>query len=221
MCGRFVQVTSAADLEFSFHTRNPLPNTRPRFNASPGQELLVVRRNPETGERSLDQLVWGLVPHWSKDRKIGWRCINARAETVDTLPAFRSAFRKRRCLVPAEAFYEWRKEGSRKQPYALAMKSRELFGLAGLWENWKDPETGEWLRTFTIITTEPNELAAQFHDRMPAIIGPDDYERWLTPDTEVKDLLRPYPAELMTAWPVSLRVNSPVVDEPDLLEAAE
>ncbi len=221
MCGRFVQIASPADLEFSFQTTNPLPNVQPRYNAAPGQDLMVVRRHPDTGQRSLDLLRWGLIPHWAKDPKIAWSSINARVETLDTRPAFRSAYRKRRCLVPADAFYEWKKEGTRKQPYAIALKSRELFAFAGLWENWQDPEIEQWVRTFTIITTDANELVAPIHDRMPVILAPEDYDGWLLPETDAKALLWPYPAELMTAWPISPRVNSPRNEGAELLEAVE
>ena len=218
MCGRFVQTSSPADIEFSFRTTNPLPNVQPRYNAAPGQDLMVVRRHPDTGQRSLDLLRWGLTPHWAKEAKVAWNHINARAESVDKRPAFRFAYRKRRCLVPADAFYEWKQEGTRKQPYAIALRGRELFAFAGLWENWQDPETEQWVRTFTIITTDANELLAPIHDRMPVIIGPEDYERWLMPASDAKDLLRPYPAELMTAWPISTRVNSPRNEGAELLE---
>jgi putative SOS response-associated peptidase YedK len=126
---------------------------------------------------TLDLIRWGLLPSWAKDRKMAWKLINARAETVATATAFRKAFAERRCLVPVDGFFEWEKVGKEKQPYMIAMLDREPFTLAGLWENWKDPESGEWIRTFTIITTEANELVAELHDRMPGIIAPEDRER--------------------------------------------
>jgi putative SOS response-associated peptidase YedK len=219
MCGRFVQKSPAAEMEFSFRTKNPLPNVQPRYNAAPGQEIAVVRKHPETGDRSLDLLVWGLVPHWAKDRKIGWKTINARAETIARNASFKEAFLKRRCLVPADAFYEWTGEKGFRQPHAIAMKDRHIFAFAGLWEGWKDPATEQWLRTFTIVTTNANPLLASLHARMPVIVAPEDYERWLTRGEPVEDILRPYPAEEMEHWTVSPRVNGSAIDEPSLLDA--
>ncbi|MDX6806278.1 SOS response-associated peptidase, partial [Terrihabitans rhizophilus] len=150
---------------------------------------------------------------------IGWKTINARAETVATMPAFRSAFQSRRCIVPADAFYEWTGEKGSKQPHAIAMKDRGLFGFAGLWENWKDPATEQWLRTFTIITTRANETIADLHERMPVILKPDSYAQWLAPDADVRDLLRPYPADEMEHWLVSPRVNGPALDDAEMLNS--
>jgi putative SOS response-associated peptidase YedK len=219
MCGRFIQKSSASDIEFSFRTTNPLPNIRERYNAAPGQELAVVRKNPKTGERSLDLLTWGLVPHWAKDRKVGWKNINARAETVGTKASFRDAFLMRRCLVPADAFYEWTGEKGFKQPHAIAMKDRRLFAFAGLWEGWKDPATEQWLRTFTIITTNANATVAPLHSRMPVIVEPRDYDTWLTAGSIADYVLKPYPAGELETWMVSPRVNGPAIDEPALLNS--
>jgi putative SOS response-associated peptidase YedK len=219
MCGRFVQKAPAAVMAQLFRTSNPLPNVRARFNAAPGQEIAVVRQHPETAELSLDLLTWGLVPYWAKDRKIGWKTINARAETVATAPAFRAAYEKRRCIVPADAFYEWTGEKGSKQPHAIAMKDRRLFGFAGLWENWKDPATEQWLRTFTIITTRANETIADLHERMPVILKPDAYAQWLAPDAEVAELLRPYPPNEMEHWMVSPRVNGSALDDSEMLNS--
>jgi hypothetical protein len=149
---------------------------------------------------------WGLLPSWAKDRKLAWKMINARAETVTTAAAFKKAFEKRRCLLPVDGFFEWKKVGKEKRPYMIAMADGEAFTLAGLWENWKDPDSGEWVRTFTIITTDANELVAQLHDRMPVVIAPEDRERWLK-GPNPKELLKPYPAERMTMWPVSPKLN--------------
>jgi putative SOS response-associated peptidase YedK len=140
------------------------------YNIAPSQKVLAIRFNPETQQRPLDALQWGLMPHWTKDSKIAYRTINARAETVDKAPSFRQAFIKRRCSIPADGFYEWRKTAKPKLPFAIAMKDGRPFTFAGLWENWKDPESGEWLRTCTIITGEPNELVAQIHPKMPVIL---------------------------------------------------
>jgi putative SOS response-associated peptidase YedK len=150
MCGRVIQ---ARDPTLYTHVvggepERGLPNTPPHYNGAPGQDYLIGRRHPETGARTLDVLRWGLIPSWAKDRKIAWKTINARSETVATTAAFKKAFAKRRCLVPVDGFYEWRTVGKVKQPYAIGMTDGQPFTLAGLWENWKDPDTGEWVRTF-------------------------------------------------------------------------
>src|SRR5262249_43553156 len=147
-------------------------NYPPRWNAAPSQELLVLRRNHQTSEVSLDPLRWGLIPYWCKDPTGGRKPINAKYETVRNLPTFRDAYRKRRCIVPVDGFFEWKaiKGQKAKQPYAIAMKDSSPFGIAGIWENWKEPASGEWIRTFAIITTDSNELVAEIHDRMPVIL---------------------------------------------------
>jgi putative SOS response-associated peptidase YedK len=145
------------------------------------QELLIIRRNHQTGEVSLDPLRWGLIPYWCSDPKGGRKPINAKCESVRDLPTFREAYAKRRCIVPVDGFFEWKaiKGQKAKQPYAVAMKDGAPFGLAGIWENWKEPASGEWIRTFAIITTDANELVAEIHDRMPVILSRYDYARWL------------------------------------------
>ena len=193
-------------------------NVPPRYNAAPSQELFVIRRNRDTGERTLDLLKWGLIPYWMK-QKPKPPPINAKAETVHKLPMFRDAYAKRRCILPIDAFFEWKPILGQKvkEPFAIGMRDRSPFGLAGLWENWKDPSTGEWVRTFAVITTNANELVAEIHDRMPAILRPEDYDRWLSGEPDPRELLRTFPAEPMTMWPVSTRVNTPKKDDPDLL----
>ena len=167
-----------------------------------------MRLNRDTGMREIALMRWGLIPYWAKDAKIGYSTINAKAETVATAPAFREAFKRRRCLVPADAFYEWQKlDPKHKQPFAIALASREPYGFAGLWERWKDRD-GEWLETFSIITTDPNQVVAPLHNRMPVIIERKDYARWLgggDPTQPPLDLLRPFPAEQMIAWKVERR----------------
>jgi putative SOS response-associated peptidase YedK len=162
-------------------------------------------------------------PYWAKDAKIGLSTINAKAETVATAPAFRDAFARRRCLVPADAFYEWQKrDRAHKQPFAIALASREPYGFAGIWERWKDPRNGEWLETFSIITTDPNSLVAPLHNRMPVIIERKDYARWLASDGSAQpplDLLRPFPAEQMIAWEVGPAVGNVRNDSAELLAA--
>jgi putative SOS response-associated peptidase YedK len=183
----------------------------------------VIRRNHQTGMVSLDPLRWGLIPYWCEDPKGGRKPINAKCETVATLPTFRDAYGQRRCIVPVDGFFEWKavKGQKAKQPYAIAMKDGSPFGLGGLWENWKDPSTGEWIRTFAIITTDANELVAEIHDRMPLIIAPSDYERWLSDDPDPGDLMQPFPAEPMRMWPISMRVNKPENDDPSVVEPIE
>jgi putative SOS response-associated peptidase YedK len=196
----------------------------PSYNVAPQTFQPVVRLNRDTGQREIVLMRWGLIPYWSKDSKIGYSTINAKAETVATAPAFREAVRRRRCLVPADAFYEWQKlDPKHKQPFAIALASREPYGLAGVWERWKDPvsTTGEWLETFTIITTDANQVVAPLHNRMPVIIERKDYARWLGGDDSSQpplDLLRPFPAEKMTAWKVNKSVGNVRNDAADLLE---
>jgi putative SOS response-associated peptidase YedK len=205
MCGRIIQASGPLDYQLVDGLDVPdsrLSNIPRRFNAAPGQELLVIRQNHATGERSLDLLRWGLIPSWIDNPKGGPKSINAMAETVRSRPMFRDAYRKRRCIVPVDGFFEWQATRGGKQPYAIGMKTGMAFGLAGLWENWKDQATGEWVRTFTVITVPSNELIARIHDRMPAILRP---------------LLISFPAEPMKMWPISKRVNSPRNDDEGLL----
>ena len=226
MCGRVIQSSGPlrlAIVEGLDVSVSRMGNVRPRYNGAPGQELLVVRENHKTGERSLNLIKWGLIPHWCKDPKGGRWPINAKAESVSRLLTFRDAYAQRRCIVPVDGFFEWRAtKGARaKQPYAIAMKDGSPFGLAGLWENWRNPNTGEWERTFAIITVPSNTLVGQIHDRMPAILEPLSYDRWLGPETDPRDLLITYPSEPMTMWPISTRVNAPANDDPSLLDWAE
>ncbi len=180
--------------------------------------MWVIRHHPETGKYHRDRLVWGLIPHWCKGAKGGRKPINARAETLTTLPSFRSAYAKRRCLIPIDSFFEWRKITPPKQPFAIGLKTGAPFALAGLWESWRHPDTGDIIRTFAIITCPSNEMIATIHDRMPVIIPPAAYDRWLSPlDPDPSDLLVPYPANEMRMWPVSTRVNAPKNDDPLIL----
>jgi putative SOS response-associated peptidase YedK len=225
MCGRYLNKLPAAEIARIFGTRNALPNYPERFNIAPTDPVLTVRFNPETRERSLDALRWGLVPHWATDLKLGSRMINARAETAATLPAFRDAFAARRCLIPASGFYEWKKTGGGKQPYAIVPEGDPLFAFAGLWENWRDRSAADgaaWIRTCAIVTGEPNELVAPIHNRMPVILAPDAWPVWLgeapADRHAVLALLKPYPAGRMRAYPVTPRVNSVRNDDAGLLE---
>jgi putative SOS response-associated peptidase YedK len=225
MCGRFTHRLTWEQVHGLYNILVPDAGQRqgelelkPRFNAAPTDVLPVCRLN-RSGSREIAMLRWGLIPYWADDPKIGYRTINARGETVATAPAFRAAFRKRRCLVPASGFYEWKKlAGGGKQPYLIQMRDGSPFSFAGLWERWDKGEAP--IETFTIITGEPNSLAAELHDRMPVIIGPEDYDAWLTAtDTTIPQaLLQPFPSQLMTAYPVSTKVNSTKNDTPDLIE---
>jgi putative SOS response-associated peptidase YedK len=225
MCGRVIQSSEPLRLAIVDGldvSDSRMGNVRPRYNAAPSQELLVIRENHETGQRSLDLIKWGLIPYWCKDPKGGRKPINAKAETIAKLPMFRDAYAKRRCIVPVDGFFEWRAiKGAAKQPYAIAMKDGSPFGLAGIWENWLNPDTNEWERTFAIITVPSNDLVGQIHDRMPAILEPDSYDRWLGPESDPRDLMISYSSEPMTIWPISTRVNSPANDDAALLEPSE
>jgi len=196
-------------------------NTPPRYNGSPGQEHWVIRQHARTGKRSLDRVWWGLIPFWIGEVSGGQRSINARAETITTLPSFRSAYKRRRCLLPIDNFFEWRaiKGEKSKQPFAIAMKSGDPFALAAIWENWQRPGTEDWVRTFAVVTCPANELMAEIHDRMPVIVPPEAYERWLANmEPDPRDLLVPFPSEPMKVWPISTRVNRPANDDAAILE---
>ncbi len=225
MCGRIIQSSGPlrlAIVEGLNVSDSRMGNVRPRYNAAPSQELLVIRQNHKTGERSLDLIKWGLIPYWCIDPKGGRKPINAKAESVSRLPMFRDAYALRRCIVPVDGFFEWRAiRGARaKQPYAIAMKDGVPFGLAGLWENWRNPNTGEWERSFAIIMVRSNALVAQIHHQMPAILDPATYGRWLGPEPNPRELLFSYPPAPMTMWPISSRVNSPDNDDSSLLNRA-
>jgi putative SOS response-associated peptidase YedK len=222
VCGRYRLTTKAEELAQRYHAQMAENlELSPSWNVAPGQDVLAVRLNPETRERSLDALHWGLIPHWAKDKKIGYRTINARSETVDKTPAFRQAFRKRRCLVCADGFYEWRREADRKVPYYFQLKTSEPFAFAGLWENWQDPASGEWLRSCTILTTEANALVRETHNRMPVILPETRHAAWLGEPSDASDLkalLKPLDPGFMEAWEVSPQVNSPRNNGPQLIE---
>jgi putative SOS response-associated peptidase YedK len=206
-------------LDFVYGEDTEGASGRQRYNGAPSQDFWVVRRHPQTGVYQADRLIWGLIPHWMTETNGGRKPINAKSETITRLPSFRSAYARRRCIVPINNFFEWRKTELPKQPFAIGMKDGSPFGLAAVWENWKHPETGLYVRTFCILTCPANELIAPIHDRMPVILPPPAYERWLSPlEPDPHDLLIPYPADLMKMWPVSSRINSPKNDTPDLID---
>ncbi len=226
MCGRVIQ--SSGPLRYAIVDGIDVRDSRmhnhpPRWNAAPSQELLVIRRNHRTAEVWLERLRWGLIPYRCQDPAGGRKPINAKCETVRDLPTFHDAYRRRRCIVPVDGFFEWKAiKGRRtKQPYAIAMKDGAPFALAGIWENWKAPASGEWIRTFAIITTDANELVATIHDRMPVILARDDHARWLGEEPDPRDLMRAFPAGLMRMWPISTRVNKPENDDPSIVEPIE
>ena len=184
---------------------------QPRYNIAPTDRVPVIRQDPRQPRRRISLLRWGLIPSWAKDASVGARMINARAESAAEKPAFRDALMKRRCLVPADGFYEWKKLDKTRQPYSIGMADGELFAFAGVWERWKDP-VGQWVKSFSILTTEPNRLTREVHDRMPAIVDPGSYDLWLDPGltdlAAVGELVKPFEASRMRMYPVSARVNS-------------
>jgi putative SOS response-associated peptidase YedK len=180
MCGRarLSSDVSEIKLAFSIPPERPAPNIAPSWNVAPTDPLPIVHYDAKEGTRSLEVMRWGLIPYWAKDIKIGFSTINARAEEIESKPAFREAFQRRRCLVPVDNFYEWKKTANGKQPYAIALADRHLMALAGLWETWRSP-AGERIRSFTIVTTTPNELCAELHNRMPVVLKADAWPLWL------------------------------------------
>ena len=215
MCGRFTQTFTWDQADLLLDLSGPPLNLQPRYNVAPSQDVAVVRAD-RNGRRRLSMLRWGLVPGWAKDPRIGHKLINARAETARSKPSFRAAFASRRCLIPADGFYEWKREGAAKRPWLIRMKDGEPFAFAGLWERWSAPTGGaEALETFTILTTAANVMLAPIHGRMPVVLTPEAFGPWLAgADTP----LEPCPPETMIAWPVSALVNRPANDDPRCVE---
>lgn len=223
MCGRYELHSHPAAIALVFGLAEP-PEVHPHYNIAPMTDVPIVRIGTD-GERELVRMRWGLVPRWAKDPSIGVKMINARGETIHDKPSFRTAYRRHRCLIPADGFYEWMSVGAgehvRKQPMHIGMKDRSLFAFGGLFERWRS-EADEVLDTCTIVTTEANSLLAAVHARMPMIVAPQDYARWLDPgNAEVADLIAPFPAEAMAYYPVSTRVNNVRHDDAALIESAE
>jgi putative SOS response-associated peptidase YedK len=217
MCGRFTLPMPWSELVklYRVHDR---PNLKPRYNIAPTQDILAVRLDQD-GQQEAVQLRWGLLPFWAKEEKISYSTINARAETVAKKPAFRDPFKKRRCLIPADGYYEWKKlkDGS-KQPYRITLKPEQPFSFAGLWEHWEKED--KVVESCTIIVTDANELTKDIHGRMPVILDPEDYDRWLD-GSDGQNLLRPYPSEKMLRYPVSRAVGNVKNTGPELIEAIE
>lgn len=226
MCGRFT-LTRVEDVARRFGVYGEAPSLTPSFNIAPASEIAVVGAGAE-GHRRLRRLRWGLVPHWADDPGIGQRMINARAESVTEKPAFKAALQRRRCLIPADGFYEWRRpraaESGPKQPYYVKMADGSPYAFAGLWESWESAR-GERIQSTTIITTGANELVSEIHSRMPVILSPERYEAWLDPRTrdagEVLPLLAAYPSEEMRAYPVATHVNRPENDDASCIAPVE
>lgn len=221
MCGRYVRRSTKKIIGDWFGVDpEHMPEFGPGFNIAPQTFQPVVRLSRETGEREIVLMRWGLVPFWSRDARDGAKRINARSESIATNASFREAIKQRRCLVPADLFYEWQKIGTKiKQPFAIGMADESPYAFAGLWEGWKETD-GSRLESFTIITTDPNAVLEPLHDRMPVILEPKDYDRWLGP-TDANalplDLLRPFPAERMKTWKANSRVGNVRNDDEQLL----
>jgi putative SOS response-associated peptidase YedK len=221
MCGRFGVETEYVQLALWYQAAVGVEDPGPRFNIAPSQPVAVVF--DREGKRVLDEFRWGLVPRWAKDPAIGNRLINARAETVASLPSFRDAFKERRCVIPATRYYEWQRAGSRKIPHSIARPDGASMSFAGLWEAWRDRATGELLYTCVIITTEANATLARIHDRMPVILPRDAIDAWLAPNEDpitLQRLLQPRPDDELHAEPIGTLINDPRHNGPEVLEPA-
>ena len=220
MCGRYTLRTPVEKLAEEFGLEDSSVDLPPNYNVAPTQGVAAVLA--ENGHRRLEVLRWGLIPPWADDPQIGSRMINARAETAHEKPSFRRAFRERRCLIPPDGYYEWKRTNGTKQPYYIHMKEGRPFAFAGLWESWRE-EGGPEVRSCAILTTRPNALASEIHDRMPVILPAGSREAWLDPEAEKEELLallEPYPEDEMEAYPVSRYVNSPQNNDPRCVEPA-
>ncbi|MBA3943587.1 MAG: SOS response-associated peptidase [Herpetosiphonaceae bacterium] len=219
MCGRFTLKTPPEQLARQFKLTD-IPSVAPRYNIAPTDDIAVVRTTEESTERSFALLHWGFVPAWAKDPVVGNRMINARAETAATSPAFRQAFRHRRCLILADGFYEWQRAGKNKQPFYFQLKDGEPFAFAGLWEQWQAAD-GKQLASCTLLTTTPNAMVRPIHDRMPVMLTPDIYDHWLDPNNQepsaIQPLLHPFDADAMLTYPVTPLVNNPRNDDPQCI----
>lgn len=216
MCGRFHLTVLEEGIRIRYQVDVYEEIYKPRYNCAPTQNLAVItNREPQ----KLNFFKWGLIPFWAKDIRIGNKLINARAETILEKPSFKAFFKSKRCLVPADGFYEWKKSGKTKIPFRITLCDNQLFSFAGLWDNWKD-ENGLLINSFTIITTSPNELISGIHNRMPVILPPQMEQAWLHEENTalLQSFLTPFPSEMMKVHEVSSRVNSPLIDNRDLIE---
>jgi putative SOS response-associated peptidase YedK len=216
MCGRYRLSRRKQIIEEQFEAQPWDDDWNPRYNIAPTQPIPVIRQNPKQPVRELSLMRWGLVPHWAKDPSIANGTINAKSETAATKPAFRDPLIFRRCLIPADGFYEWKKTGAAKQPFCFEVNNGEPFAFAGLWDGWKSAD-GQWIKTCSILTTTPNAVTSAVHDRMPVILDPCCYDIWLDPGMQniavISELLKPYDARLMRCYPVSTRINHVANDD--------
>ena len=217
MCGRYRLSRRKQIIEEHFDAPDWQDDWSPRYNIAPTQQVPVIRQDPKEPVRQISPMRWGLVPSWAKDPSTGSASmINARSETAATKPAFRDPLKFRRCLIPADGFYEWKRDGKTKQPFCFEINQGQLFAFAGVWDRWKDPN-GNWIKTCAILTTTPNAVASGVHDRMPVILDPDSYDLWLDPGmtnvSAASELLKPCDARLMRCYPVSTRINHVAHDD--------
>jgi putative SOS response-associated peptidase YedK len=223
MCGRFMQERPVSELAEIFDAEPLVDEPGGRYNIAPTDEALVVVQRDE--RRGLTAYRWGLIPHWAPDARMASRTFNARAESIATMPAFRDSFRRKRCLVPVDGFYEWRRQNGVRQPYRIFRADGRPLALAGLWDGWKNPDTGEVRRTFTIVTTTPNDIVAELHDRMPVIVPDELWGRWLDPRRaepgELRAMLEPTDTVALEIAPASRLVNDVHNDGPQLLLALD
>jgi putative SOS response-associated peptidase YedK len=216
MCGRYRLSRRKQIIEEYFDAADWQDDWSPRYNIAPIQHVPVIRQHPKEPVRQISLMKWGLIPNWAKDPSIASGTINAKSETVATKPAFRDPFKFRRCLIPADGFYEWMRTETSKQPYCFEVNEGELFAFAGLWDGWKNAE-GQWIKTCTILTTTPNAVTSTVHDRMPVILDRESYDLWLDPGMQnvaaISELLKPNDAKLMRCYPVSARINHVANDD--------
>jgi len=224
MCGRYRLSRRKQLVEEYFDTAPLDDDWNPRYNIAPTQPVPVIRQHPKEPVRQLSMMKWGLVPSWAKDTSGAARMINARSETASTKPAFRDPVRFRRCLIPADAFYEWKRTATSKQPYCFEVNDGELFALAGLWDGWKDAN-GTWVKTCSILTTTPNAVTSAVHDRMPVVLDRESYDLWLDPGMHnvaaISEVLKPCDARLMRCYPVSTRINHVANDDEECSRPVE
>ncbi len=211
MCGRYL-LTSPLEAIQQIFKIDQMTNLGPNYNVAPTHDMPIIHRKQGSSGNELTVARWGLIPHWAKDTKIAYPTINARSETAAQKPAFRDAFKRRRCLVPADGFYEWKRDGKEKRPYLIRLQGGGAFAFAGLWATWKD------VTSFTIMTTEPNEFMADIHNRMPVILSLENHERWLDVEAAPADILKPCPSDWLEAYPVAKRVGNVRNNDASLIE---
>jgi len=223
MCGRYRLTAKERYLRDHFGLGED-PSWTPRWNIAPTQQIATIRQHPTEPTRIFGLMRWGLIPYWAKDQSFGARTINAMSETAADKPAFRDALRRRRCVIPADSFYEWKKTAKGKQPYCFEVNDGQLFAFAGLWDRWKDT-SGKLLETCSILTTTPNAVTSAVHDRMPVILDPDGYDLWLDPGmkdvTAASELLKPCDARLIRCYPISTRINRVANDDAECSKPVE